>query len=183
MNAAVLNFFILMTVGILIRYKFNPDGATWGYGIMIVSLAGIVLQSTILKSLEENKESLGLVSSLGVVFKSIIGGQFASFMLLISLLWLYTIYNKHQVVIKNKKTPVQFDEFSDMSLMVISIQVFLLYMSLSNPAKTLGNLPLPANVLKGFTASLNSTMILITIMNCFIIGIMHIIMEYFRTDG
>ena len=43
-------------------------------------------------------KSLGLVSSLGVVFKSIIGGQFASFMLLISLLWLYTIYNKFTIL-------------------------------------------------------------------------------------
>ena len=55
MNAAVFNFFILMTVGILIRYKFNPDGAIWGYGIMVVSLAGIILQSTILKGLEEGQ--------------------------------------------------------------------------------------------------------------------------------
>ena len=76
MNAAVFNFFILLTVGILVRYKFNPDGAIWGYGIMAVSLTGIVLQSTILKGLEENKESLGLVQSLGVLTKSIIGSQF-----------------------------------------------------------------------------------------------------------
>lgn len=183
MNAAVFNFFILMTVGILVRYKFNPDGAIWGYGIMVVSLAGIILQSTILKGLEENKESMGLVQSLSVVLKSVIGSQFPSFLLLISLIWLYTIYNKHKEFIEKGKTPKQFDEFSGMSLTVISIQILLLYMSLTDPSKTFGKLPLPPDVINGFQASLTATMSLVTIVNWFIIGIMYIIMEYFRTDG
>lgn len=183
MNAAVFNFFILLTVGILVRYKFNPDGAIWGYGIMAVSLTGIVLQSTILKGLEENKESLGLVQSLRVLTKSIIGSQFPSFLLLISIMWLYTIYNKHKEIISQGKTPEQFDQFSSMSLTIISIQVLLLYLSLSDPAKTFGKLPLPPDVVKGFQSSLTATMSLVTVVNWFIIGIMYVIMEYFKTDG
>ena len=81
------------------------------------------VQSTILKGLEESKESMGLVQSLSVVLKSVIGNQFPSFLLLISLLWLYTIYNKHNEIIKKGKTPRQFDEFSGMSLIIISIQI------------------------------------------------------------
>ena len=73
MNVAVTNFFILMTVGIILRYQFYPNGALWGYAIMIMSLAGIVLQSTILKGLEENNESSGIFESISVFVKSIVG--------------------------------------------------------------------------------------------------------------
>ena len=183
MNVAVTNFFILMTVGIILRYQFYPNGALWGYAIMIMSLAGIVLQSTILKGLEENKESSGLFESISVFVKSIVGSQFASFLLLSSLLWIYSIYLKNETIIKTGKTPPQFDQFSGLSLALISIQVMLLYMSMSQPTKILGTIPIPKAVVNAMNSSLNSTMSLVTIINWFVIGIMYVIMEYFRTDG
>ena len=150
---------------------------------MIMSLAGIVLQSTILKGLEENKESSGLFESISVFVKSIVGSQFASFLLLSSLLWIYSIYLKNETIIKTGKTPPQFDQFSGLSLALISIQVMLLYMSMSQPTKILGTIPIPKAVVNAMSSSLNSTMSLVTIINWFVIGIMYVIMEYFRTDG
>tara|TARA_B100000073_G_C23659337_1_gene543888 strand:+ start:176 stop:724 length:549 start_codon:yes stop_codon:yes gene_type:complete len=182
MNNAVLNFFVLMAVGILIRFQFNPNGALWGYGIMTIALAGIVLQLTILKGLEENKKDLGLVKSFKVLITNVIGAQFPSFLLLISLIWIYTIYLKHDDIIKSGNTPKQFNEFTSLSLTIIVIQMALLYFSLSTPTKIAG-MPIPVNILKAVKGSLNSFMALITIINWFLIGIMYIIMEHFRTDG
>ena len=64
-------------------------------------------------------------------------------------------------MISQGKTPEQFDQFSSMSLTIISIQVLLLYLSLSDPAKTFGKLPLPPDVVKGFQSSLTATMSLL----------------------
>ena len=58
----------------------------------------------------------------------------------------------------------------------------LLYFSLSTPTKIAG-MPIPANILNAVKGSLNSFMALITVINWFLIGIMYIIMEHFRTDG
>ena len=183
MNAAVTNFFILLAVGILIRYQFYPGGAIWGYAIMTLSLAGIVLQSTILKGLEENKESTGLFEAMGIVFKSVFASQFPSFLLLISLLWLYSIYLKHEKIILTGKTPEQFTQFSSMSIALISVQVMMLYLSLAQPTKIMGAIPIPKAVVKAMSSSLTALMALVTIINWFLIGIMYVVMEYFRTDG
>ena len=85
-------------------------------------------------------------------------------------------------IILTGKTPEQFTQFS-MSIALISVQVLMLYLSLSQPTKIMGTIPIPKAVVKAMSSSLTAIMTLVTIINWFLIGIMYVVMEYFRTDG
>ena len=161
----------LIITGILIKIFFNTDedfasSTIWGYGLIVVSLFLQLFLGIGAADRQAKKSGEGMKASIGGLkgATGIIG-------LIILLVWIIGININYYGRINDSDVSDEYYRYSSISTMLIILQLFYVLhsvnQSLSNTEETSGN-PL---------------VILLTLLNVAFVGIMHIILQYYTTDG
>jgi hypothetical protein len=182
---AIVNFFWLALVGILVKLFFNDkvtnDGsggpattAIWGYGSVILSLMGILVVISALG----NKEKL----SANQMFFDII----PLILFVFVLCWIFGIYLNYYKKINKGKVATEFYEYANISTFFVVLQLILLYNFIRNKIKITNKGDKDSAIAKMddfATTQINGLSYIFTLINFILGGIMKIIVEYYSTDG
>lgn len=173
---------VITFVGLVIKFTFgaNPtkDGTdgpasstVYGYGIVAFSiLSGIFLSFSLAihdKSKEINTEKSNEVFAF---LKLLITYSLQPILLFIILLWIIAINVNYYTKINKGYVTQEYFQFSTMSNILITIQIIILFMFLNE--KT------PERSIK-----LTQLLYVLSSFNLVFIGMMHIVVKYFSTDG
>ena len=159
-NTAVIAFLIgLATTG---SVSFNCYQA--GYAVLAIAIMMILIQ--ILNNLQSKKDGSSSVGKIAlnllpfVVMLSVIS----------SLLYFNTIYRN---IIINKRVSQGFNIFSNIIIIILLIQVYIIYTSVSS--KSFEE--------KGISNVTSGTILLLAILSAIATNIIRTILKYFTTDG
>jgi hypothetical protein len=151
--------------------------SVWGYGIMAVSVVGLMVSTFAMTS--QMKE----VSESSFVFiKSLFLNSLPSLLMLGVLVWLIVINAQYYNKINTGNIANEYSIYNNVSTFMVVAQLWLLYSYLVDELKIKGS-PNKKTANQAVVSKHASIMYLLTIGNITSAIIMTIILKYFTTDG
>ena len=145
--------------------------AVWGYGIIVLSLAAMLIVSFALASREEINRFTGTQSSFAFIGK-LIKGASPIVLTLGILIWLMAINITYYKRINEGDVASEFNQFSALSTMLLVFQLIILFKYLTDKEKGVKDLTKWMGVMG-----------VLTMLNLVFVGMMQIVVEFFSTDG
>lgn len=175
-------FSFLCILGLLIRILFssNNEYATatiWGYGFSVLALFGLIVTSFAISS--KNQMNQGVVGFFKVLLKN--AGPIVLTISIISLILAQNI--SFYKIINSGKVAPQYYQFSGVSGFLILIQTSLVIKYLMDILKGNTSNSNTSEMMVALASELNSIILILTVANIGIIGILQVILQYFSTDG
>lgn len=152
-------------------------GSVWGYGIMAVSVLGLMVATFAMTS--QMREVSG--NSFGFI-KSLFLNSLPSLLTFGVLVWLIVINAQYYNKINTGEIASEYSIYNNVSTFMVVVQLGLLYHYLVDELKIKGS-PSKSTVNQAAKSKLASIMYLLTIGNITSAIIMTIILKYFSTDG
>jgi hypothetical protein len=159
------------------------NASVWGYGIMVISLLGLLFVRFSLA----NKESINLSSY--ELFKTLLTSSVPVLFIIMLLIWLILMNITHKEQINKGYVSKDYEKFGFISIALLVLQIGLLFKtfySQSRSNSTTNGLT-SESVLSKMLILMNSQLITLTyligIINMIIIGFMQVMLEYLSTDG
>jgi hypothetical protein len=182
------NFVGFAVVGIIIKLFFGnsytDDGSSgpasstiWGYGLIMTSVLMIIflksISDTNTPDLSGVKLDVGsILDMFGKTFEYLKYISPLLFMLLI-LAWIVTLNNRFFTSINKGIVSQEFFSYSFLSTLLVFLQLMVIYKWLFADEDDK----------KGDRSKLATVTYLFTVLNIVLTGMMHIVLEYFSTDG
>lgn len=185
-NNLVLFAFIGIIIKLFLGSSTTDDGsrgpassAIWGYGVISVSLLGIMFitfaMTTQMSKMSEN--SLGFV-------KSLLMHSLPPILMLSVLVWLITINGEFYKRINQGDVAKEYNTYNNLSTFMVMIQLGVLYKYLVDELLIGKGGPTNKTMLiDALRSRLASVTYLLTLGNMMIASVMTIILKYFSTDG
>lgn len=178
-------FSFLCIMGILVKIIFgnaSSDYATatvWGYGFSILALFGLLVGSFGI-SYKDGTASTGTIGFLKVIFKNAL-----PILLNISIIALIIVQNvSFYKQINSGKVADEYYQFSGVSSFLILVQSVLVIKYLMDIlAGEQSKSADKSSILASLASELNSVILILSVMNIGIIGLLQVILKYFSTDG
>jgi hypothetical protein len=176
-------FSFLCILGLVIRILFTSNGeyaksTVWGYGFSILSLFGLIISSFAISS--KDQINLGIKGFFTVILKN-------AFPIILSIIILSLILAQnisfYDNINSNRVAP-QYYQFSGISGFLILIQISLVINYLMDKLK--GSKTTSENksgILEAMASELASIILILSVINVGIIGVLQVILKYFSTDG
>jgi AAA+ ATPase superfamily predicted ATPase len=178
-------FSFLCIMGILIRVIFaqaSKDYATatvYGYGFSILALFGLLISSFAISYKEQLSQ--GVWGFFKLIFKNAL-----PLILNISIIALILFQNiSFYSQINSGKVADEYYQFSGVSSFLILIQSILVInylMDILSGAQSKNNSQ-KGGIMAALASELNSIILILSVINIGIIGVLHVILKYFSTDG
>ena len=179
----IFSFFCIL--GLIIRMIFAKTtsdyakATVYGYGFSIFALLGLLVSSFALSYKDQFAQ--GILGFFKVVFKHAI-----PVILIISIIALVIFQNvSFYEQINSGKVAEEYYQFSGVSSFLILVQTVLVInylMDILSGVKKKGNGE-KAGIMTAMASELNSIILILSIANISIIGILQVILKYFSTDG
>ena len=157
------------------------SSAIWGYGVMALSLLGIVVTGVALAS----RESMN--ASLITFLKNVWAECFPTLLLLSILAWVISMNSTFFKRINQGKVAPEYAGFSTLSTVTIILQLFVLLKYLRSQSEVAKDVEKKETVLakiaQTFSAEMGTFTYILTTMNLIVAGVMQVILSFFSTDG
>lgn len=179
--------------GMLIKMFFgqsqSDDGETgpasaaiWGYGVIVLSLMGILIVSLALAS----RAAMG--SNFGQFLKSALTGSLPVVILLGIIAWLVAMNIQFFTRINQGKVAPEYDRLSTASSVLIALQFLLLLKFLRDKAtstrdKTIAGKSFLAKAYTFLSAQISMFIYVLGTINLVLVGAMQVVLQFFSTDG
>ena len=179
--------------GLLIKLFFSQnlsnDGETgpasaaiWGYGVVVFSLAGILIVTFALAS--RNAMSINFKQFL----KSIITGSLPVVLLLVALCWLVMMNVQFFTRINQGKVAPEYNNLSTASAILIGTQFLLLLKFLRDRAtatrdKVADGKNMLAKAYIFLSNQISMFLYVLGVVNIVVVGAMQVVLQFFSTDG
>ena len=185
-NNLVLFAFVGIIIKLFLGSSTSEDGSTgpassaiWGYGVIAVSLLGIMFitfaMASQMSKLSEN--SLGFV-------KSLLMHSLPPVLMLTVLVWLITINSEFYKRINQGDVAGEYNTYNNLSTFMVMIQLGVLYKYLVDELLIGKGGPTNKTMLiEALRSRLASVTYLLTLGNMMVAAVMTIILKYFSTDG
>ena len=185
-NNLVLFAFVGIIIKLFLGSNTSDDGSTgpassaiWGYGVIAVSLLGIMFitfaMASQMSKLSEN--SLGFV-------KSLLMHSLPPVLMLTVLVWLITINGEFYKRINQGEVAAEYNTYNNLSTFMVMIQLGVLYKYLVDELLIGKGGPTNKTMLiEALRSRLASVTYLLTLGNMMVAAVMTIILNYFSTDG
>ena len=185
-NNLVLFAFVGIIIKLFLGSSTSEDGSTgpassaiWGYGVIAVSLLGIMFitfaMASQMSKLSEN--SLGFV-------KSLLMHSLPPVLMLTVLVWLITINSEFYKRINQGEVAGEYNTYNNLSTFMVMIQLGVLYKYLVDELLIGKGGPTNKTMLiEALRSRLASVTYLLTLGNMMVAAVMTIILKYFSTDG
>ena len=185
-NNLVLFAFVGIIIKLFLGSNTSDDGSTgpassaiWGYGVIAVSLLGIMFitfaMASQMSKLSEN--SLGFV-------KSLLMHSLPPVLMLTVLVWLITINSEFDKRINQGEVAGEYNTYNNLSTFMVMIQLGVLYKYLVDELLIGKGGPTNKTMLiEALRSRLASVTYLLTLGNMMVAAVMTIILKYFSTDG
>lgn len=185
-NNLVLFAFVGIIIKLFLGSSTSDDGSTgpassaiWGYGVIAVSLLGIMFitfaMASQMSKLSEN--SLGFV-------KSLLMHSLPPVLMLTVLVWLITINGEFYKRINQGEVAAEYNTYNNLSTFMVMIQLGVLYKYLVDELLIGKGGPTNKTMLiEALRSRLASVTYLLTLGNMMVAAVMTIILKYFSTDG
>jgi hypothetical protein len=176
-------FSLLCILGILIRIFFASTNeyataTVWGYGFSVLALLGLAISSFAIYS--KNQLSEGIKGFFTILLKN--ASPVIVTICILALVLYQNIYFYENI--NSGKVAPQYYQFSGVSGFLIIVQACLVINYLMDVLK--GNTSSDKNIstlMGSFASEMNSIILILTVANIGIIGILQVILQYFSTDG
>jgi len=176
-------FSFLWIFGILVRIIFArtaneyATATVYGYGFSILALLGLLVGSFAISY--KDQFSQGIMGFFKVIFKNAI-----PVLLIISIIAMILFQNVSFYDQINKgKVADEYYQFSGVSSFLILIQACLVINYLMDTLGGEQNTGNKGGVMTALASEMNSIIIILSVANIGIIGVLQIILKYFSTDG
>lgn len=178
-------FSFLCIMGILIRVIFaqaSKDYATatvYGYGFSILALFGLLISSFAISYKEQLSQ--GVWGFFKLIFKNAL-----PLILNISIIALILFQNiSFYSQINSGKVADEYYQFSGVSSFLILVQSILVINYLMDvlSGEQSKNNAQKGGIMAALASELNSIILMLSVINIGIIGVLHVILKYFSTDG
>ena len=176
-------FSFLCILGILVRIIFArtaneyATATVYGYGFSILALLGLLVGSFAISY--KDQFSQGIMGFFKVIFKNAI-----PVLLIISIIAMILFQNVSFYDQINKgKVADEYYQFSGVSSFLILIQACLVISYLMDTLGGEQNTGNKGGIMTALASEMNSIILILSIANIGIIGILQIILKYFSTDG
>ena len=176
-------FSFLCILGILVRIIFArtaneyATATVYGYGFSILALLGLLVGSFAISY--KDQFSQGIMGFFKVIFKNAI-----PVLLIISIIAMILFQNVSFYDQINKgKVADEYYQFSGVSSFLILIQTCLVINYLMDTLGGEQNTGNKGGVMTALASEMNSIIIILSVANIGIIGVLQIILKYFSTDG
>ena len=165
------------------------NSAIWGYGTIAMAVLGIMFVTfglaTQMTEGDEKAKGMGRLkeNSLGFV-RMLLLHSLPPLLMLSVLVWLISLNVQFFTRINEGKVASEYSSYSNLSTIMVMIQLVCLYKYLVDEFKISQGGPKNREALMvAFRSRLASLTYLLSLGNVMIIGIMTIILKYFSTDG
>lgn len=188
-DIAILSGLAICGLGVkLIANKPSQTGvdgpataSIWGYGIIIVSLIGMLFVTFSLATRETiNQGSFEL-------FKNILTSSIPVFFIIMLVLWSLFINFTYKEQINKGRVSKDYNTFGYVSVALLTLQLITIFKYLRDKTINLNSSTKNDTFLSKASELLNSQLIsvsyLIGVFNVIIIGFMQVILDYLSTDG
>lgn len=157
------------------------NAVLWGYGTIILSLFGIMFISFSLANKTINADNIFNI------FKIIISTLFPVILLIGILLWVIIINIQFYTKINKGLISKTYGDFNSVLTILILIQLVLVFKYILNKIAYIKS-TMNANIIEeskldAFTTQISYISYIMGLFNIIFIGSMHIILEYYSTDG
>jgi len=176
-------FSFLCILGVLIKIIFSRNineyatATVYGYGFSILSLIGLLIGSFALSY--KDQFSQGITGFFKVILKNAIPVILS--ICIIAMVLFQNIYFYDQI---NKgKVADEYYQFSGVSSFLILIQICLVINYLMDTLKSTQSKGDSSEIMTILASELKNIILIFSVANIGIIGILHIILKYFSTDG
>ena len=178
--------------GLLIKLFFSQnisnDGETgpasaaiWGYGVVALSLAGSLIVTFALETLDV------MNSGFGQFLRSFFKDSFATILLLITIAWLIMMNVQFFTRINQGKVAPEYNNLSSASGLLIGVQLLLLLKFLHDKDKPRTSVGRGASILakvgQYFSQMISMLMLLLGTVNVVLVIAMQVVLQFFSTDG
>lgn len=173
-------FSFLCILGILIRIIFArtadeyAKATVYGYGFSILALLGLLVGSFAISY--KDQYSQGVMGFFKVILKNAIPVLLIIVIIALILFQNISFYDQ----INKGLVANEYYQFSGVSSFLILVQVSLVINYLMN---LLGSVRNKGDIMASVASELNSVILILTVANIGIIGILQVILKYFSTDG
>lgn len=161
------------------------NAVLWGYGTIILSLFGIMFISFSLANKTINADNIK--NNIFNIFKIIISTLFPVILLIGILLWVIIINIQFYTKINKGLISKTYGDFNSVLTILILIQLVLVFKYILNKIAYIKS-TMNANIIEeskldAFTTQISYISYIMGLFNIIFIGSMHIILEYYSTDG
>ena len=172
------NIFLgLAVIGFLLVYFLRKEGGgIYGYSVITASIISIIIYEMALKKHQIKSQNL---STIWLMLKY-------SFPLMIVVgisSWLVAINIIYEKDISSDVLPQEYITFQNITTILILIQIYLIYLYISDQSKEGKADSIMTKIYKFMSENISLVMTLISFIMFIVVGIMQVIIEYFRTDG
>ena len=182
----------LAATGAVIKIFFSQpestDGATgpaasaiWGYGVMALSLLGMMVTGIALAS----QESMN--ASLTTFLKKAWQESTPTLLLLSILVWLISMNTTFFKRINQGRIAPEYEGFSTLSTVTIVLQLFVLLKYLRNETQVAKDMDKKETIIGKIAQTLSSEMktftYVLTTINLIVAGVLQVVLAFFSTDG
>jgi hypothetical protein len=166
----VLGGFVLAGFAVLMF----PKGETWGYGTISLGLMGMMFIQFALTHDQYARNTIQL-------FIELIKTALPIFITVITALWLVMINIKYYDIISTGIVPSEYYSFISMSNLLLLLQSSLVMYIIMN---TIKNADFDTGENAGmFTRALKPITLLLSTIALIVVGLVHVVLEFFTTDG
>jgi len=184
-------FSFLCIMGIIVKIIFGQTSndyakaTVWGYGFSILALFGLLISSYgIFNKMSSNNGDTGMNAIMGVLkilFKDALPITLIIAIVSIIIAQNVTFYKQ----INSGRVADEYYQFSGVSSFLILVQTALVVnymMDILSEKKNKGDAE-KAGIMAALASELNSIILILSVMNIGIIGILQVVLKFFSTDG
>ena len=186
-------FSFLCIMGIIVKIIFGQTSndyakaTVWGYGFSILALFGLLISSYVIfnKMQSGNDGNNGSMNAALKVLK-ILFKDALPVTLIIAIVSIIIVQNvSFYKQINNGRVADEYYQFSGVSSFLILVQTGLVIsymMDILSEKKNKGD-PEKVGIMAALASELNSIILILSVMNVGIIGILQVVLKFFSTDG
>ena len=176
-------FSFLCILGILFRIIFSrtsneyATSTVYGYGFSILALLGLMVSS--FATSYKDQMSQGIMGFFKVLLKNAIPVILITSIISLVLFQNISFYDQ----INKGHVADEYYQFSGVSSFLILVQVCLVINYLMDILSSEQNKGNKSGIMAALASELNSIILILSVMNIGIIGVLQVILKYFSTDG
>ena len=188
-------FAFLCIMGIIVKIIFGQTSSdyakatVWGYGFSILALSGLLISSYVIFNKMQSNTGNGDNKSLGsssLKFLKILFKDALPITLIIAIVSLIIAQNvAFYKQINSGRVADEYYQFSGVSSFLILVQTVLVVnymMDILSEKNNKGNAE-KVGILAALASELNSIILILSVMNIGIIGVLQVVLKFFSTDG
>ena len=176
-------FSFLCILGILVRIIFArtaneyATATVYGYGFSILALFGLIIGSFAISY--KDQFSQGIMGFFKVIFKNAIPVMLITSIIALVLFQNVSFYDQ----INKGNVADEYYQFSGVSSFLILIQVCLVISYLMDTLGAARSTGKKEDIMTALASEMNSLILILSVINIGIIGILQVILKYFSTNG